>query len=253
MGPAPVDGARPDPVACRAMPGPDPMSHRAAFAAGARDIAPILVGLVPFGIIAGVAAIEAGLPTAQAIAASPMIFAGAAQLATMDLLGRGSPVLVVVLTALVINARFAMYSAALSGSFRRLGPGRKAVAAYLLTDQAFAVSVLRFSRHDETPAVRYAYYMGAALLPWMTWQLSTVAGVVLGAGVSPDLSLDFAIPLVFMALLFPAITDRATVTAAVAAAVAAAALWAMPLNLGLLTAAFVGIAAGMAAERRRRR
>jgi 4-azaleucine resistance transporter AzlC len=227
--------------------------RRAAFQAGARDIAPILVALVPFGIIAGVAAVEAGLTTAQAIAASPMIFAGAAQLATMDLLGGGSPVLVIVFTALVINSRFAMYSAGLSPSFRTLSRGRKAIVAYLLTDQAFAVSALRFAAVDEDLDRRFAYYIGAAFLPWLTWQASTVAGVILGASVSPDLSLDFAIPLMFMALLVPAVNDRTTALAAAVAAVAASSLWVMPLNLGLLTAATIGIAIGVTTEGRTRR
>jgi predicted branched-subunit amino acid permease len=235
------------------MSSPGPGPHRRALLAGARATGPILIGIFPFGVIAGVAAVEAGLPTVQAVAASPMIFAGASQLATMDLLGRGSPILVVVLTALVINSRFAMYSAALAPSFRRLGAGRKAVASYLLVDQAFAVSVVRFVRVEEDAHTRFAYYLGAAVPPWITWQTSTVAGVVLGSEVSPDLSLDFAIPLMFMALLFPAITDRITGTAAAAAAVSASALVLLPLNLGLLAAASVGIAAGLLAERVGRR
>jgi 4-azaleucine resistance transporter AzlC len=235
------------------MTSPGPAPRRAAFQAGARAIAPILIGIVPFGIIAGVAAVEAGLPAAQAIAASPMIFAGASQLATMDLLAGGSPVLVIVLTALVINSRFAMYSAGLSPSLRRLGRGRKAIAAYLLTDQAFAVSAVRFATIDEDLDRRFSFYLGAALPPWIIWQASTVAGVVLGAGVSPDLSLDFAIPLMFMALLFPAITDRTTALTAGAAAVAASSLTGMPLNLGLLSAAAIGIAVGVGIEGRSRR
>jgi predicted branched-subunit amino acid permease len=232
---------------------PSPFPRRSAFLAGVRDIAPILIALVPFGIIAGVAAVEAGLTNAQAIAASPMIFAGAAQLATMDLFGRGSPVLVIVFTALVINSRFAMYSAGLSPAFRRLGRVRKAVAAYLLTDQAFAVSALRFARVEEDLNRRFSYYLGAALSPWLTWQVSTVTGVIVGASVSPDLSLDFAIPLMFMALLFPAITDRTAAITAAVAAIAASSLRGMPLSLGLLTAATIGIAVGAIVEGRTRR
>jgi predicted branched-subunit amino acid permease len=233
---------------------PSPFPRRSAFLAGVRDIAPILIALVPFGIIAGVAAVEAGLTNAQAIAASPMIFAGAAQLATMDLFGRGSPVLVIVFTALVINSRFAMYSAGLSPApSAGLGRVRKAVAAYLLTDQAFAVSALRFARVEEDLNRRFSYYLGAALSPWLTWQVSTVTGVIVGASVSPDLSLDFAIPLMFMALLFPAITDRTTAITAAVAAIAASSLRGMPLSLGLLTAATIGIAVGAIVEGRTRR
>jgi predicted branched-subunit amino acid permease len=204
----------------------------------------------PFGLIAGVAAVEAGLTTVQALAASPMIFAGASQLAAMDLIGRSSPVPVIVLTALVINARFAMYSAALAPPFASLPIRHRAVAAYLLTDQAFAMSTIRFARTDEPATARFAFYLGAALVLALTWHTATIVGVVVGSGVPPEWSLDFAVPLVFIALLFPAITDRATRVAAITAAIAASSLRGMPLNLGLLTAALIGIVAGLIARSR---
>jgi 4-azaleucine resistance transporter AzlC len=227
-----------------------PTPTRAAFADGARAIAPIVIGVFPFGLIAGVAAVEAGLTTVQALAASPMIFAGASQLAAMDLIGRDSPLLVIVLTAWVINARFAMYSAALAPPFASLRLRHRAVAAYLLTDQAFAMSTIRFARTDEPAPARFAFYLGSALVLALTWHTATIIGVVVGTGVPAEWSLDFAVPLVFIALLFPAITDRATRVAAIAAAIAAASLRGLPLNLGLLTAALIGIVAGLVARGR---
>ncbi|HUG74407.1 MAG TPA: AzlC family ABC transporter permease [Acidimicrobiia bacterium] len=225
-------------------------STRAAFTEGVRAIAPIVIGVFPFGLIAGVAAVEAGLTTVQALAASPMIFAGASQLAAMDLIGRSSPALVIVLTAWVINARFAMYSAALTPPFASLSVRRRAVAAYLLTDQAFAMSTIRFARTEEPATSRYAFYLGSALTMALTWHTATIVGVVVGTGVPPEWSLDFAVPLVFIALVFPAITDRATRVAAITAAIAASSLRGMPLNLGLLTAALIGIVAGLIARGR---
>jgi predicted branched-subunit amino acid permease len=82
----------------------------------------------------------------------------------------------------------------------------------------------------------------------MTWQVSSVLGVFIGSGVPPEWSLDFAIPLVFMALLFPAVKDRGTRLAAVVAGLAAVALIGLPLNLGLLAAAMLGISAGVISE-----
>jgi 4-azaleucine resistance transporter AzlC len=219
-----------------------------AFFGGVRSILPILLGVFPFGVIAGVAAVEAGLGTIQAIALSPMVFAGASQLATVDLLARDAAPVVVVLTALVINARFAMYSASLAPWLRGIGPTTKGVAAYLLTDQAFAVSVIHFERTDTDLGQRAAYFFGSAIPLWVTWQVSSVVGVVVGSGVPPEWSLDFAIPLVFMALLFPAVKDRGTRVAALVAGAAAVALIGLPLNLGLLAAATLGIAAGVIAE-----
>jgi 4-azaleucine resistance transporter AzlC len=224
------------------------VTSRDAFVAGVRSILPILLGVFPFGVIAGVAAIEAGLGTLQAIALSPIVFAGASQLATVDLIARDAAPVVIVLTALVINARFGMYSASLAPWLRGLRPSSKALAAYLLTDQAFAVSVIHFERDQNDLGLRTAYFFGAATPLWVTWQVSSVVGVVIGSGVPPEWSLDFAIPLVFMALLFPAVKDRGTRVAAVVAALAAVALIGLPLNLGLLAAATLGITAGVVAE-----
>ena len=217
---------------------------RRPFAAGFLDLAPILVGVFPFGIIAGIAAVDAGLGSIQAFAASPIVFAGAAQLAMVDLIARDAAPIVIVATALVINARFVMYSAALAPDFRGLGPIRKTFGSFVITDQSFAASVVRFDQVDEPLADRFAYFMGASLGLWGTWQISSLIGVVLGAELPPEWSLDFAIPLVFMALLFPAIKDRGTTIAAVIAAVAAVALVSLPMNLGLLVAAAIGLAAG---------
>lgn len=225
-------------------------SDRSPALAGVLAVAPMLLGVFPFGVIAGIAAIEAGLGTIQAYAASPIVFAGASQLAMMDLIGRGAAPVVIVATALVINARMAMYSAGLAPVFRELSPLRKAYGSYVLTDQGFAVSVLRYDRVDESLRDRFAYYMGASMGLWTTWQIGTIVGVILGTGVPESWSLDFAIPLVFMALLVPAIKDRGTGIAAAVGSFAAVALIGLPLNLGLLVASALGIVVGAIGHRR---
>src|SRR3990172_5837634 len=179
-------------------------SRRQAFWSGVVDIAPILIGVLPFGIIAGVVAVEAGLHTVQAIAVSSIVFAGASQLAAIDLIGRDAAPVLIVLTALVINSRMAIYSAALAPELRGLGRLRTVLAAYLMTDQAFAVSINRYHQSREDLDLRFAYYFGAAISLWITWQIATVVGVVVGGGVPPEWSLDFPVPLVFFAPIFPA-------------------------------------------------
>lgn len=219
--------------------------QRPPFAAGFLSITPILIGVFPFGLIAGIAAVEAGLGSIQAYAASPILFAGASQLAMMDLIGRGAAPVVVVATVLVINARMAMYSAALAPVFRDLTPLRKAYGSYIITDQSFAVSIIRFDQVRESTRRRFAYFMGASIGLWVTWQISSLLGVIIGSGVPEGWSLDFAVPLVFMALLFPAIKDRGSAVAATAAAASAVAFAALPLNLGLLVASGIGLISGV--------
>ncbi|MEE8498546.1 MAG: AzlC family ABC transporter permease [Acidimicrobiia bacterium] len=222
-----------------------PSARRTPFPAGLFDIAPILVGVFPFGLIAGIAAVEAGLGSVQAYATSPIVFAGASQLAMIDLIGRDAAPIVIVTTVLVINARMAMYSAALAPAFRNLSPLRKAYGSYVITDQSFAVSIIRFDHVDETLSDRFSYYMGASLGLWVTWQISSLVGVIIGSGVPEEWSLDFAVPLVFLALVFPAIKDRASTIAAVTAATSAVVFVSLPLNLGLLVASGLGLAAGV--------
>ena len=223
----------------------------AIFRAGALDTAPILLGVVPFGVIAGVAAVGAGFTNLQAILSSSMIFAGASQLAAYDLIGRDAAIVVVIATVLVINSRMMMYSAALAPHFVGATRRTKAAASYLLTDQAFATSIVRYGKAEEPLDLKLAYYFGSALALWTTWHASTVVGVVIGAEVPPEWSLDFAIPLVFMALLFPAISDRSTAVAAVVGAATAIVAQPLAYNLGLPIAAISGIVAGLVTESRR--
>jgi len=216
------------------------------FASGVRVSVPILLGMAPFGMVAGVAAVGAGVPAVEALAMSVFIFAGASQLAAAELIGRNAPVLVVVFTVLVVNVRLVMYSASIAPYFRDQ-PGRwKALLAYLLTDPAYAVSLLEFESDEETS--RRWYYLGVAASLWVTWQISTVAGIALGASVPDGWRLEFAVPLVFLAVLVPAVTDRATGAAGLVGGAVAVAANGLPYNLGLILAAVVGIGAGLLVE-----
>ena len=221
------------------------MDRRSSALAGVRDVAPFLLGIAPFGLVAGAAVVAAGLPPELAVGLSVLVFAGASQLAAVDLLGAGANAAVVVLTVLVINLRMVMYSASLAPYLDRLSLGERVPVAYLLTDQAFALSVTRF---EEEEVARTWYYLGVALTLWVVWQVCTVVGVVVGARVPDGVPLEFAVPLTFLALLVPAVEGRASGTAALVGGGVAVALATAPFNLGLLVGALVGVVAGLLAE-----
>lgn len=216
--------------------------------AGVRAAGPVVLGVIPFALVAGITAISAGLTVPEAVGMSVLVFAGAAQLAAIDLIGSNAPFAVVVATAVVINVRMLMYSASIAPYFQSFSARLRAILAYVLTDQAYAMSVAEYERNDERS--RLWYYTGIGFTLWVVWQIGTLAGAVLGAGVPDALGLDFALPLVFLALLLPAIKDRGTTTAALAAgAVALAATAAgVPLSLDLPLAAVVGVLAGLAVD-----
>lgn len=177
-----------------------------------------------------------------AVVFSVVVYAGAAQLAALDLLGGDTAVAVVVLTALVINSRFVLYSASLAPSLSEVPRGRRLLGAYLLTDQAYAVSLVRFRSPVDAPG-RWRFYLGASVVMWVTWQVSTVLGALVGGAVPNAVPLEFAVPLAFLALLVPTVTDSATAVAAVVSGVVVVLVF--PLGTAAFPlAAVCGIAAG---------
>lgn len=219
---------------------------RREFLAGVRDELPILLGVIPFGLIYGAVAVEGGMAPGAAQAASTIIFAGSAQFLTAQLSGNGAPAAVIILSAIVVNLRHLLYSASMAPYLRHLRPAWRLGLAYLLTDEAYAVAATRFrGQSNGDTAGRHWYLLGAGLALWGAWQASTAVGVIFGTRVPGRWGLDFALPLTFIALVVPAIRDRADGTAALAAGVVAVAALGMPFRLGLIVAAFTGIVAGL--------
>jgi predicted branched-subunit amino acid permease len=216
------------------------------FISGARDTLPILFGVVPFATICGVAAVSVGLSPFEAIGMTFIVFAGASQLAVFQLMSAGSPWLIMAVTAWVINLRFTMYSAALAPYLQREPAQRKAPFAYMLSDQAFGVTMSRFS--NELPYNPAWFFYGSAATVWLTWNLSATAGALLGTLVPGSWGFDFAFPLSFMALMFAALKNCPGVWAALVGGITAVAAKGLPYNLGLVLAASLGIAAGALSE-----
>lgn len=220
-------------------------TRRAQFIGGLQAISPILLGVIPFATFSGVAAVEVGLTPGHAVGMSLIMYAGAAQLAALQLIGAGAPLLITMLTAVIINLRFALYSFSMAPHLKNL-PGRwKNLLAYLLSDQAYSVAITRFEDQPQLPH-KHWFFLGATSAVWVTWQLGTIAGVVLGAQVPESWSLDFAIPLTFLAVLVPTLKSWDAGAAALGASVLVVAGSGLPFNLGLILAVLGGIAAGTA-------
>jgi predicted branched-subunit amino acid permease len=220
-------------------------THR-DFIDGARGALPILLGVIPFAMICSVAAVSVGLTPFEAMGMSFIVFAGASQLAVLQLMGEGAFWLVMVLTAWVINLRFTMYSAALAPYLQKEPVHRKAPFVYILSDQAFGVTMSHFA--NQMPANPAWYYYGAAGTIALTWNISAIVGALLGTLVPESWGLDFAFPLSFMALMFAALKDRPAVLAALVGGTSAVLAKGMPYNLGLVLAALLGIGAGVLVE-----
>lgn len=213
---------------------------------GIRDSLPFHLGVFPFGVVTGVAGLEAGLSPEQAIAMSAIVYAGASQLAALELLGDTAPLALVIGTAVIVNLRLIMYSASIAPYFADKSRPVRAGVGFLLGDYAYVRSVVEFK--NEPSRDRLRYYLGLGGSIWVVWVLGAVIGVIVGAGIPPELELSFAVPLVFLALLVPAMKDRTTTATGIVAGIGALVGTAAPFNLGLVIGAIAGIIAGRLVE-----
>lgn len=225
----------------------DPSSNT-PFRDGVVAVSPLMIGVIPFGLVFGVAAAASSVGGAIGWASSWIIFGGAAQIATIQLLDEGTTAVVVIATALIIQARHIMYSAAMAPHFREFPAAWRWGLPYLLTDQAFAVSIIRYETVTD-PTYKRWFVLGAGITLWTVWQTTTGIGVLLGAQIPAAWSLEFTIPLVFLALLIPTLRTRPAVVAAAVGGTVALLGYSMPYNLGLIVGAMSGVMAGVIAER----
>ncbi len=229
---------------------------RAAYLRGLRDSIPFMVVIVPFALLFGQAAAEAGWSLAQIMGMSIGVIAGAAQFIALQLLSENAPVLIVIVTALAVNLRMAMYSASMAAHVGGAALWQRALLAYVLVDQTYGVAIHRFALPPPmTPAEKLGYFFGAATAVCGPWYLASYAGAVAGAAIPAGFAIDFAVPITFIAIVAPALRRPAHLAAAVVSVAAALALARMPFGLGLLVAAGLAMLTGagveMALERRR--
>lgn len=223
--------------------------RRIEFLAGVKAELPLMVGVIPFGMIYGILAISAGLPPSAAQAMSFILFAGSSQFVSAQLFGLSAPAMINIFTVAVINLRHALYSASIAPYLQKLPTRWKLALAYLLTDEAYAVTILHYQQEGDQ-LHKHWFFLGAGLTLWTTWQASTAGGIFLGTTVPENWSLDFTLALTFIALVVPSLKDRAGLGAAVSAGISAVILFGLPLKAGLLAASLIGILVGLLLEGR---
>jgi predicted branched-subunit amino acid permease len=223
--------------------------ERGAFREGFRDLAPTVPATMAWGLVTGVAMVKAGLTLAQAVGMTLSVFAGSAQLAALPLLSDAAPALVVVLTGLVVNLRFVIYSAAMRGAFARFSPGRRLTLGYFTGDVGFVLFMER-QRREGGLAHPDWYFFGGAVCNWSAWQTGSMAGLFGAAFVPTSWGLGLAGTLALLALLVPFAKGRPALIGVSVASCVAVAASSLPMRLGLLLAISCGIASAMAAEPR---
>lgn len=229
---------------------PAPNTPRQEVMKGLYILMPILSGVIPFGLLYGALAISAGLPVNASVAMSSILFAGSAQFVTTRLISGGASAVVLLFTIFVVNLRHALYGISLGTKMNYLTTPWKLLLGYLLTDEAYAVTIARIEEADWPVNRKLTHWvlLASGLGLWLSWQISTVIGVVFGSQIPDSWSLDFALPLTFIAIVVPMISTRADVAASAIAGIMAIVFVAMPMKLGLISSVLFGIAAGMLVE-----
>ena len=176
------------------------LSKSKLFLRGIADVLPHMLSVIPFGIITGAIGVEFGFDPLLVYATSLIIFGGASQIVFIQLLSGGASSLVAITSVGVINSRHFLYGAVLTEYLEKLSLIKKLVISYLITDQTFAVSSKYFKEHKINNHSHY-HLIGAGVILWTTWQVTTIIGIFLGSVVPDEWGLKFAIPLTFLAII----------------------------------------------------
>lgn len=227
-----------------------PRTKKESFLTGASTIIPVIPGILPFGMLTGVVTIATGISPLKAIFMTFFMFAGAAQVSVAQLMSENASAVIIIATAIMINLRFVMYSASITPYLGKMNRLQRLFISYTLSDQAYAVSIVEFTKKN-SPYLKFPFFLGACASMYVTWILSTISGIFFGSLIPDAWSFDFAVPLTFLALLAPNITDRPAALAAVVSAAIAILTASLPYNMGLMVGALSGIFVGYISSKRK--
>lgn len=224
-------------------------TRKTPYVQGILDASPFILVIIPFATLFGVLATEAGLNVVETMAFSIVVIAGAAQFTALQLMQENTPTVIVLISALAVNLRMAMYSASLTPYIGAAPLWQRALCAYMTVDQSYVVGVSKFEREpDMTVPERVAYFLGAVTPIVPLWYAFTLIGALVGARVPDSWALDFAIPIAFLAMIAPMFRTAAHVVAALVAVVVALLAAGIPYSLGLIVAGIAGMMAGAQTE-----
>jgi predicted branched-subunit amino acid permease len=216
--------------------------HRGAMADGARAILPTALGIAPFGLALGATIATADVDTVPALSAAVLLFGGSAQLAVVQMLDAGAAPVLVVVAALMINVRFAAYSAALAPVFPTSRRTARAAIAATLVDQTYLVTTVHAAAGERSESELRRFYAGASATIGLVWVCAQVIGVLAGTGLPAAANLGAAAPISLAGLAASIVSDRVSRLALGVAAVGLVVLSTVAGQLALILAIVAGVA-----------
>lgn len=222
---------------------------RSTYWQGFRQGLPFVLMVIPFAMLFGVVAAEAGLDAFEAFAFSLAVFAGASQFTAVQMMQDQAPTIIVLISALAVNLRMAMYSASLTPYLGAAPFWQRALAGYLIIDQSYACAIIAYEKNTHwSPRERFAYLAGVVTPIGPLWCVMTIVGALIGSAIPPEYALDFALPITFVAMVAPLLRSLPHLAAAVVAVTASLIFAGLPYNLGLLVSAACGMMTGAQVE-----
>ena len=214
------------------------------FKQGVLEELPLQLGVFPFGIIYGIMAIESGLTPMQAFLMSSIIFGGASQIAFVQLISNATPFGVIVTTVGAINSRHFLYSISMMEFLKNLSIKWRIVLAYLLTDEAYAISIRRFINEPNKSFIHF-HLLGTGITLFLSWQISTLTGILLGGDLPQFLDLQFIIPLTFIAIIVPMIRSISTFLVVITSAFSGLILKNLDIHFWIIISGIIGVMVGI--------
>ncbi|TFZ09027.1 branched-chain amino acid ABC transporter permease [Ramlibacter humi] len=226
------------------------MVRRPMFRRGLLDAAPMSLGIVAWGVVAGVAMAKSDMGVPLAVLMSLLVYAGSAQIAALPLIAADAPIWVVWATTLCVCLRFMAFSFHYRPYFEHLPRGRRILLSYLMGDTSFALFIHRFPKpaHGQD---HVDYFLGGSFITYGTWQVAIVTGIFAGHAIPPSWGLGFAGTMALLALTCTQLRSPSASVAALVAACAAVAAYALPLRLNIVVAIAAAIAFGVLARHAR--
>ena len=222
---------------------------KSAYLKGIVDALPFVLVIIPFASLFGLLATEAGLSVVESLTFSVAVIAGASQFTALQLLQEEVPTVIVLVSALAVNLRMAMYSASLTPWIGTAPLWQRALAAYLTVDQSYVAAVSQYERQPEmTVPQRMAYFFGAVTPVAPLWYVFTLVGAIIGNQIPDSWALDFAIPITFLAMIAPMFRTVAHVAAALVAVVVSLLAVGVPYSLGVIIGGLAGMVTGAQVE-----
>lgn len=217
---------------------------------GARDVVPIVVGAVPFGVLFGALAAEADFGLLNTLLMSLLVYSGTMQMIGLNMISIGTSWPIVAFASFIVNSRHAFYSAALTPHMRQLGLGWRLALSYGMTDQIYVLAERRYANRDGSTE-KHWYTLSTSIVLFIMWLASTWVGFGFGDILKEfeDLGFDFALCATYVALAASSFADFRAIAAGLSAGLLAVALFGVPYQGGLFIAIIGGIAVGLGADK----